>query len=39
MSKRAVEPEIEIDSTHGRDEKYIRNFGRKTWEKAVTWET
>jgi hypothetical protein len=26
-------------STHGRDEKYVQNFGRKTWKEETTRKT
>jgi hypothetical protein len=26
-------------SMHGRDEKSVQNFGRKTWREEATWKT
>jgi hypothetical protein len=27
-----------MGNTHGKNEKYLQNFGRKIWRKEITWE-
>jgi hypothetical protein len=37
---RIVEDEMSrLGSTHGRDETYIQNFGRKTRREETSWKT